>query len=243
MKRTKKAISCALMATLTCVLLTGQAFAAEDDAVWVDLQDASDKVSAVIESNAVVSDGVLSVTFDAEKLTYAGCDFVGENEEYAPYVAVYSVNDEKAGEGVLQIAWVAPEAYEISGSSESLFQVNFAVNEAYEGTVKDGDVAVSGSANSPEGAAVEVGEEPTEPAPETTPAPGGDSSSSSTGSSSSSSSSSTTTVTVTGGTTSTGAGQPATGDSSTAAVCAAVMAVCVAGAGGITVWNKRRAAK
>lgn len=241
MKRTKKAISFALTATLTCVLLTGQVFAAEDDAVWVDLEDASDKVSAVIESNAVVSDGVLNVTFDAEKLTYAGCDFVGENKEYAPYVAVYSVNDEKAGEGVLQIAWVAPEAYELSGSTENLFQVNFEVNGTYEGTVKDGDVVVSGSANSPAGAAVEVGKEPTQPAPETSPAPGGDSSSSS---SSSSSSGSTTTVTVTGnGNTTTGAGQPATGDSSTAAVCAAVLALCVAGAGGITVWNKRRAAK
>ncbi len=240
MKRTKKAISCALTATLTCALLTGQAFAAEDDAVWVDLQDASGEVAAVVETNAAVSDGVLSVTFDAEKLTYAGCDFVGEDKEYASHVAVCSVNDEKAAEGVVQIAWVAPEAYEPGDGTESLFQVNFAVNEAYEGAVQDADIVVSGSANSPAGAALKVGQEPTEPTPENPPASSGDSSSSGSGSTSSSS---TTTVTVTGGTTSTGAGQPATGDSSVAAVCAAVLAVCVAGAGGITVWNKRRAAK
>lgn len=109
MKRINKALSLMLTAALSCVVLTGNALAADGDALWADLRETSGEVAAVIETNGVVTDGVIDVTFDADKLTYVGCDFEGENGAYTPYVAMYAVNDAQAEDGIIKISWVAPD--------------------------------------------------------------------------------------------------------------------------------------
>lgn len=229
MKRINKALSLMLTAALSCAVLTGNAFAASGDALWADLTETSGEVAAVIETNGVVTDGVIDVTFDADKLTYVGCDFEGANGQYTPYVAMYAVNDTQAEEGILKISWVAPDTYEADGDTTALFQVNF------QGTgVADGDLTVSGSAKDPQDGAVAVGQEPT-PSAEPTAAP-------------STAPSATPTANPTtnpgGGDTGDNTERPQTGDTANLTLYVGLLAVCVVVFAGAGIWNhKRRAAK
>lgn len=229
MKRINKALSLMLTAALSCVVLTGNAFAADGDALWADLRETSGEVAAVIETNGVVTDGVIDVTFDADKLTYVGCDFEGENGAYTPYVAMYAVNDTQAEDGILKISWVAPDTYEASGDTTALFQVNF------QGTgVSDKDVTVSGSASDTQDGSVAVGQQPTEPAPSTEPTTQPSANPSTNPSANPS--------TIPGDDTS--GGNTQTGDHANLTLYVGLVAVCVVALAGAGIWNyKRRAAK
>lgn len=249
MKRINKALSLMLTAALSCVVLTGNALAADGDALWADLRETSGEVAAVIETNGVVTDGVIDVTFDADKLTYVGCDFEGENGAYTPYVAMYAVNDTQAEDGILKISWVAPDTYEASGDTTALFQVNF------QGTgVSDKDVTVSGSASDAQDGSVVVGQQPTEPTPSTEPTaapstepttqPSANPSTnpSATPSGAPSTNPSANPSTIPGDDTS--GGNTQTGDHANLTLYVGLVAVCVVVLAGAGIWNyKRRAAK
>jgi len=164
MRRTSKTMGLALAAALTCTAVSGYAWAAPG---WTPGEGGT--VSAVIQADTVVTDGTVQVTFDPQKLTYVGCDFVGDQNQYQPCVAMHAVNDGKAQQGQVTIAWVAPGEYDLEGSAQDLFQINF---QAKGGTVTADDLTVSGSANDPQGHAVEVALAPVTPGPVTpTPAP------------------------------------------------------------------------
>lgn len=157
MKRIKQAMSLLLAAPLICAMLAGSAFAAQENGLWVRLAEHSGGVSAVVEANTSVTDGTIQLTFDPNKLTYVSCDFTGPQEEYKPYSAMQAVNDTKAGEGKLTIAWVAPGSQPVQGDT-ALFQVNF---QAASGAVSADAVTMSGSANASNGQAVPVVQAPT----------------------------------------------------------------------------------
>lgn len=164
MRRTSKTMGLALAAALTCTAVSGYAWAAPG---WTPGEEGT--VSAVIQADTVVTDGTVQVTFDPQKLTYVGCDFVGDQNQYQPCVAMHAVNDGKAQQGQVTIAWVAPGEYDLEGSAQDLFQINF---QAKGETVTADDLTVSGSANDPQGHAVEVALAPVTPGPVTpTPAP------------------------------------------------------------------------
>lgn len=224
MKRINKALSLMLTAALSCAVLAGQASAASGDALWADVDETSGEVVAVIETNAAVTDGVIDVTFDADKLTYVGCDFEGDKDQYSQYVAMYAVNDTQADQGVLKISWVAPDSYQAPEDLAGLFQVNF------EGTdVAADDLTISGTANDAQGQAVAVGQEPTEPVPSTQPtaAPSTQPSAN---------------PTTTPGEDNTE--RPETGDHANLPLYVGLAAVCVVALAGAGIWNsKRRAAK
>ena len=160
MKRMKRALTLLLAVMLACVLMAGYAMAAEEEAVWLVAEETAGVVSGKVETNAAVTNGVIRVTFDPAKLTYTGCDFAGE---YEAYVAVNAVNDTKAAEGELQIAWVAPENDSLADATAVLFQVNFTKAPGNEEAVTASDVQVTGEANKADGTVVPVGEAPTEP--------------------------------------------------------------------------------
>lgn len=153
----------ALAAALTCTAVSGYAWAAPG---WTPGEEGT--VSAVIQADTVVTDGTVQVTFDPQKLTYVGCDFVGDQNQYQPCVAMHAVNDGKAQQGQVTIAWVAPGEYDLEGSAQDLFQINF---QAKGGSVTADDLTVSGSANDPQGHAVEVALAPVTPTPAPTAAP------------------------------------------------------------------------
>lgn len=156
MKRIKQVMGLLLAAPLVCVVLAGSALAARENALWAQLDQTSGKVSAVLEASAPVTDGTIQVTFNPDKLTYVSCDFTGTQEQYKPHVAMHAVNDAKAGEGVVRIAWVAPDAGAVSGEERALFQVNFQA----KGDVAPGDLSISGTANAANGGAVTVVQDP-----------------------------------------------------------------------------------
>lgn len=160
MKRMKRALTLLLAVMLACVLMAGYAMAAEEEAVWLVAEETAGVVSGKVETNAAVTNGVIRVTFDPAKLTYTGCDFAGE---YEAYVAMNAVNDTKAAEGELQIAWVAPENDSLADVTAVLFQVNFTKAPGNEEAVTASDVQVTGEANKADGTVVPVGEAPTEP--------------------------------------------------------------------------------
>ena len=160
MKRMKRALTLLLAVMLACVLMAGYAMAAEEEAVWLVAEETAGVVSGKVETNAAVTNGVIRVTFDPAKLTYTGCDFAGE---YEAYVAMNAVNDTKAAEGELQIAWVAPENDSLADVTAVLFRVNFTKAPGNEEAVTASDVQVTGEANKADGTVVPVGEAPTEP--------------------------------------------------------------------------------
>ena len=160
MKRMKRALTLLLAVMLACVLMAGYAMAAEEEAVWLVAEETAGVVSGKVETNAAVTNGVIRVTFDPAKLTYTGCDFAGE---YEAYVAMNAMNDTKAAEGELQIAWVAPENDSLADATAVLFQVNFTKAPGNEEAVTASDVQVTGEANKADGTVVPVGEAPTEP--------------------------------------------------------------------------------
>ena len=160
MKRMKRALTLLLAVMLACVLMAGYAMAAEEEAVWLVAEETAGVVSGKVETNAAVTNGVIRVTFDPAKLTYTGCDFAGE---YEAYVAMNAVNDTKAAEGELQIAWVAPENDSQADATAVLFQVNFTKAPGNEEAVTASDVQVTGEANKADGTVVPVGEAPSEP--------------------------------------------------------------------------------
>ena len=160
MKRMKRALTLLLAVMLACVLMAGYAMAAEEEAVWLVAEETAGVVSGKVETNAAVTNGVIRVTFDPAKLTYTGCDFAGE---YEAYVAMNAVNDTKAAEGELQIAWVAPENDSLADVTAVLFQVNFTKAPGNEEAATASDVQVTGEANKADGTVVPVGEAPTEP--------------------------------------------------------------------------------
>lgn len=168
MRRTSKTMGLALAAALTCTAVSGHAWAAPG---WTPGEEGT--VSAVLQADAVVTDGTVQVTFDPQKLTYVGCDFVGDQNQYQPCVAMHAVNDGKAQQGQVTIAWVAPGEYDLEGDAQDLFQINF---QAKGGSVTAEDLTVSGSANDPQGHAVEVAlapvtSDPVAPTPAPTAAP------------------------------------------------------------------------
>ena len=148
MKRMKRALTLLLAVMLACVLMAGYAMAAEEEAVWLVAEETAGVVSGKVETNAAVTNGVIRVTFDPAKLTYTGCDFAGE---YEAYVAMNAVNDTKAAEGELQIAWVAPENDSLADVTAVLFQVNFTKAPGNEEAVTASDVQVTGEANKADG--------------------------------------------------------------------------------------------
>ena len=166
MKRMKRALTLLLAVMLACVLMAGYAMAAEEEAVWLVAEETAGVVSGKVETNAAVTNGVIRVTFDPAKLTYTGCDFAGE---YEAYVAMNAVNDTKAAEGELQIAWVAPENDSLADVTAVLFQVNFTKAPGNEEAVTASDVQVTGEANKADGTVVPVGEAPTNPSEPTDP--------------------------------------------------------------------------
>lgn len=144
MKQVKKVVRAAALASLICVMLTAVAFAAGNGSVWLSENVTADGVSALIVTDTTVTDGLVKLTYDSEKLTYQD---VGVVEEY---VAMYSVNPDQ--EGVVLISWVAPEAYASDGTGTELIVVNFV------GTADEGSIVLSGTVHDEAGNEIAIGD-------------------------------------------------------------------------------------
>lgn len=130
MKSVKRSVRMIALAVMLCMLLTMGVFATNNGSVWITETSADDSTVAAIVTDATVTDGVVAVNYDADKLTYQG---VTVNETH---VAMHSVNADEAG--VVLISWVAPGAVAPEGN-EWLIQVNFA-GTSDEGVTLEGSL-------------------------------------------------------------------------------------------------------
>ena len=119
MKRVNKMLRALAVLVAMCMMMATVASAAENGQVWLSVTESAngEETSALVVTNTTVTDGLIKITYDSEKLTYKGVMVSSE------HVAMHSVNAETAGEVV--IAWVAPEAYESDGSAVTLIEVQF----------------------------------------------------------------------------------------------------------------------
>lgn len=144
MKLAGKAVTALLLAALMVLMLPMAAFAAEEGKVWLVVSEEDGMTAAVIVADTLVTDGLVEVTYDSEKLTYVGV------ETAEAYVAMHAVNAEEPG--VVKISWVAPGPYETNGSAFGLIRVLF------EGVEEESTVAVNGTAHDAEGNIVAIGD-------------------------------------------------------------------------------------
>ena len=135
MKRVRNSVRVIALATMLCMLLSLGVFAAENGSVWITETDTDDGTVAFVITDTTVTDGVVEVRYDADKLTY---QLVTVNEAC---VAMHAVNADEPG--VVKISWVAPNAF-VPAGNEVLIQVNFAgtadENVTLEGSVTGAEV-------------------------------------------------------------------------------------------------------
>ena len=102
MKRVNNTIRALAMVLLVCMLLTTVVFAAETGSAWLNVEEskAGKTTTAVIMADVAVTDGLVTITYDSDALTYKGLTVNGTK------VAMHAVNADEPG--TVKIAWVAP---------------------------------------------------------------------------------------------------------------------------------------
>ncbi len=128
-----------------CMILATAVFAAETGMLWISLVPSEDgtATTAMILTDTTVTDGLVKVTYDAEKLTYTDLTVNGD------YVAMYAINADTEGE--LVISWVAPEVYDCDGQALTLMEVQFQGGDA-------GQVLLTGVAHDAQGNEIPIGD-------------------------------------------------------------------------------------
>lgn len=120
MKHVKKIACTFVLAALFCAMLAMAVSAADDGAIWLNTVQTEDTATVFIVTDTTVTDGLVEITYDAETMKI---------ENVVPdeaYVAYYSVNSNE--DGVIKIAWVAPEPYETNGEGVSPISVRFSTD-------------------------------------------------------------------------------------------------------------------
>jgi hypothetical protein len=144
MKLATKAVTALLLAALMVMALPMSVFAAEDGKVWLTVSEEEDKTVALIAADTQVTDGLVIVTYDSEKLTYEGV------KTMEAYVAMHAVNAEEPG--VVKISWVAPGPYETNGDVFGIIAVMF------KGVEEESTLTINGAIHDDAGNVVTVGE-------------------------------------------------------------------------------------
>lgn len=142
MKAVRKLLCVLMMVTMLCTMMAATAFAAEDGRMWLRVEEPAEGDAVItIVADTTVTNGHVELRYDAENLTYTG---VSVTEEF---VDVYAVNTDTPG--VIEIAWVAPGAYEAK-DEDALILVSFT------GDVSTRKLSVAGKAYGAAGAEVKL---------------------------------------------------------------------------------------
>lgn len=145
MRIARKAVTLLTLAALLCGLLATAAFAAEKGALWLTVEE-NEGTSALIITDAVVTDGVVKLTYDSEMLTYESTEIT------EGYVAMYAVNAEE--KGAVLISWVAPGAYALEDGAVCLIRVNFSGRE------QESTITLTGSVHDQSGSELNFADAP-----------------------------------------------------------------------------------
>lgn len=134
--RTAKKIFCTFMIAALMLLIMGTSvFAIEEGSAWLQVDTSEENVTLVaIVANTPVTDGLITLTYDAADLRYVGL------EANSDCVAYNSVNADEAG--LIKLAWVGSGEYEADGAV--LFTLTF-------NGVSETEIVMSGQMTDTEG--------------------------------------------------------------------------------------------
>ncbi len=142
MKTARKMICALMLASLLLTVMSASVFATETDNAWLQVDDSEENVTKVsFLADTAITDGLITVSFDAEQLSYAGL------EVNSDCVAYSSVNGDTPG--VIKLAWVSAGEYE--AQDLALFTLTF-------NGVSEQKITMSGSLTDREGNALTIGE-------------------------------------------------------------------------------------
>lgn len=117
MKTAKRTICALMMAVLLLLSMGTSVFATEMEDAWLMVDDSEENVTKVFfVANSAITDGLITVTYDAEHLTYAGMEVNSDCVDYS------SVNADTPG--VIKLAWVSDGDYEAVGVDLFTFTFN-----------------------------------------------------------------------------------------------------------------------
>jgi hypothetical protein len=144
MRKMSKILCALVVVVVLCSMMAVSAFAADAGSMWLNNETNTQQgnTSVVIYADTTVTNGMVELRYDSDKLTYSS---VSVSEEY---VGVFAVNNDT--EGVVKIAWVAPGAYETDGTGIALITVNFV------GNAGDSQITFSGNVYDAEGDLVDI---------------------------------------------------------------------------------------
>ena len=152
-------VTALMMAAVVLLSLAAAVSATENGQMWL-VVDAQDNTTVQLTVDTSVTDGVITVTYDPQVLTYAGIA-VAEDQ-----VAQYAVNS--LTPGTLRIGWVGPGA-EVPAEGTVLMTLRFT------GAEQTDSLALAGAAHSTDGTVLALGPnqsvekpaptDPTEPVP------------------------------------------------------------------------------
>lgn len=142
MKRVNKVICVLVLVIAMCMTLATAASAAESGSVWVNTVASQNgkETTAMVVTDAIVTDGLIKITYNAEELTYKGVMISSE------YVAMHAVNADNEGE--VLISWIGHGTYESDENPIILIEVRF------EGK---GTIDATGAAHDAEGNELPIG--------------------------------------------------------------------------------------
>lgn len=142
MRTAKKMICTLVMAALLLTVMSTSVFATEGSSAWLQVDTSEENVTIVsIIADTTVTDALISVTYDAETLSFAGL------EPNADCVAYSSFNADEAG--TIKLAWVSSSDYEAKGVC--LFTLVF-------NGVSDVEISMAGQLTGSDGKTLNVGQ-------------------------------------------------------------------------------------
>lgn len=142
MKTARKMICAFVLAALLLTVMSASVFATETDTAWLQVDDSEENVTKVyFLADTAITDGLITVNYDAEQLSFAGLEV---NSECVAYSAVNGDTP-----GVIKLAWVSTGEYE--DLETPLFTMTF-------NGVTENEIVMSGELTDAEGNGLTIGE-------------------------------------------------------------------------------------
>ena len=148
MKRVTNTIRVLAMVMMVCMLLTTVVFAAPTGSVWLKVEEskAGRTTTAGIMAEVAVTDGLVTITYDSDALTYKGLT-VDRTK-----VAMHAVNADEPG--TIKISWVAPLENKKGNNGKGQNKKNPLIQVEFTGT--SDEITISGDFYTADGTVISL---------------------------------------------------------------------------------------
>lgn len=148
MKRVTNTIRVLAMVMMVCMLLTTVVFAAPTGSAWLNVEEskADRTTTAAIMADVAVTDGLVTITYDSDALTYKGLT-VDRTK-----VAMHAVNADEPG--TIKISWVAPLENKKGNNGKGQNKKNPLIQVEFTGT--SDEITISGDFYTADGTVISL---------------------------------------------------------------------------------------